>query len=95
MAGKEQEKEAEEFVYRISTAQEWEEFQKAGALYGGSLDKSTGCIHLSNLDQVLSYSSSSSLIITVTWESIILKFSPTSRFLSGRKSDLMNGRKLE
>ena len=52
MAAKEQEKEAEEFVYRISTAQEWEELQKAGACYGGQLDKSTGCIHLSNLHQV-------------------------------------------
>ncbi|XP_002279323.2 uncharacterized protein LOC100262326 [Vitis vinifera] len=54
MAAKEQEKEAEEFVYRISTAQEWEELQKAGACYGGQLDKSTGCIHLSNLHQVQS-----------------------------------------
>lgn len=42
----------EEFVYRISTAIEWEELQKNGSTLGGDLDKSTGCFHLSNLDQV-------------------------------------------
>ncbi|XP_021893917.1 uncharacterized protein LOC110811578 isoform X2 [Carica papaya] len=41
----------EEFVYRISTAIEWEELQKNGSTLGGDLDKSTGCFHLSNLDQ--------------------------------------------
>ncbi|XP_031280599.1 uncharacterized protein LOC116139063 [Pistacia vera] len=50
MAAKEGE--GEEFVYRISTAQEWEELQKNGSIFGGDLDKSTGCIHLSKLDQV-------------------------------------------
>ena len=54
MAAKEEKKEAEEFVYRISTSQEWEELQKAGACYGGQLDKSAGCINLSSLHQVLS-----------------------------------------
>ncbi|KAK4848657.1 hypothetical protein QYF36_015759 [Acer negundo] len=44
----------EEFVYRISTAQEWENLQKDGSTFGGQLDKSTGCFHLSNLDQVQS-----------------------------------------
>lgn len=42
----------EDFVYRISTNQEWEEFQKNGSSFGGELDKSTGCFHLSKLDQV-------------------------------------------
>lgn len=44
---------SEEFVYRISTAQEWEELQKNGSTFGGELDKSTACFHLSNLDQVV------------------------------------------
>ncbi|KAL1206260.1 hypothetical protein V5N11_031085 [Cardamine amara subsp. amara] len=44
----------EDFVYRISTDQEWEEFQKNGSSYGGELDKSTGCFHLSKIDQVQS-----------------------------------------
>ncbi|KAH7578201.1 hypothetical protein ACOSP7_000595 [Xanthoceras sorbifolium] len=44
----------EESVYRISTAHEWEELQKNGSTFGGDLDKSTACIHLSNLDQVQS-----------------------------------------
>ena len=43
---------AEEFVYRISTANEWEELQKNGSVFGGELDKSSGFIHLSNLHQV-------------------------------------------
>ena len=50
MAGKEGEP---EFVYRISTAKEWEELQKNGSIFGGDLDKSSGFIHLSKLDQVL------------------------------------------
>lgn len=40
------------FVYRISTADEWAEFQRTGATLGGDLDSSTGCIHLSDLNQV-------------------------------------------
>nr|TKV92811.1 hypothetical protein SEVIR_9G185200v2 [Setaria viridis] len=40
------------FVYRISTADEWAELQGAGATLGGDLDRSTGCIHLSDLNQV-------------------------------------------
>ncbi|KFK30740.1 hypothetical protein AALP_AA6G021000 [Arabis alpina] len=42
----------EEFIYRISTEQEWEEFKKKGSSFGGELDKSTGYYHLSKLDQV-------------------------------------------
>ncbi|XP_010542833.1 PREDICTED: uncharacterized protein LOC104815915 [Tarenaya hassleriana] len=45
---------SDEFIYRISTAKEWEEFQKNGSSFGGDLDKSTGCFHLSKLDQVQS-----------------------------------------
>jgi uncharacterized protein (DUF952 family) len=40
------------FVYRISTADEWAEFQRTGATLGGDLDRSTGCIHLSDLSQL-------------------------------------------
>ncbi|ESR57808.1 hypothetical protein KPL70_009808 [Citrus sinensis] len=46
------EEERGEFVYRISTASEWEELQKNGSTFGGELDKSSGCFHLSKLDQV-------------------------------------------
>ncbi|KAL6504975.1 hypothetical protein OROGR_024792 [Orobanche gracilis] len=46
--------EDEDFVYRISTAEEWEELRTTGATLGGSLDKSTACFHLSKLDQVQS-----------------------------------------
>ncbi|XP_077240197.1 dihydroorotate dehydrogenase [Tasmannia lanceolata] len=42
-----------ELVYRISTAEEWEELQKNGSTFGGELDKNTGFIHLSKLDQVM------------------------------------------
>ncbi|KAK9704723.1 hypothetical protein RND81_07G007400 [Saponaria officinalis] len=42
----------EEYVYRISTAKEWEEVQKRGSTFGGELDKSTSCFHLSTLHQV-------------------------------------------
>ncbi|XP_016709994.1 uncharacterized protein [Gossypium hirsutum] len=42
----------EEFVYRISTAEEWEALQKNGSVFGGDLDKSSGFIHLSSLHQV-------------------------------------------
>ncbi|PKI34022.1 hypothetical protein CRG98_045582 [Punica granatum] len=44
----------EEYVYRIGTAEEWEQMQKEGFAYGGDLDKSTGCFHLSKLSQVQS-----------------------------------------
>ncbi|KAH6757268.1 dihydroorotate dehydrogenase [Perilla frutescens var. hirtella] len=47
-------KEGDEFVYRISTAEEWEELRRSGATFGGNLDQSTGCFHLSKLDQVQS-----------------------------------------
>lgn len=52
----------EEFVYRISTSKEWDESQRIGHIYGGELDKSSGFIHLSNLNQVLSLISSVSLL---------------------------------
>lgn len=52
------EEERGEFVYRISTASEWEELQKNGSTFGGELDKSSRCFHLSKLDQVGSLSSS-------------------------------------
>ncbi|CAN8245489.1 unnamed protein product [Cochlearia groenlandica] len=42
------------FIYRISTEQEWEEFKKSGSCFGGDLDKSTDCFHLSKFDQVQS-----------------------------------------
>lgn len=42
----------EEFVYRISTAEEWEALQRNGSTFGGELDQTTGCFHLSNLHQV-------------------------------------------
>ncbi|KAL5561062.1 hypothetical protein UlMin_030809 [Ulmus minor] len=48
------EKEVVEFVYRISSAQEWEELQRTGSIYGGDLDKTSGFIHLSDLHQVQS-----------------------------------------
>ncbi|KAM7276930.1 hypothetical protein ACFE04_018796 [Oxalis oulophora] len=44
----------EEYVYRISTCKEWEDFQKKGSSFGGQLDKSSGFIHLSSLHQVQS-----------------------------------------
>ncbi|WJX85194.1 hypothetical protein P8452_67688 [Trifolium repens] len=43
-----------DLVYRISTAKEWEELQSNGTTFGGELDKNTGFIHLSKLDQVRS-----------------------------------------
>ncbi|KQK14301.1 uncharacterized protein LOC100843233 [Brachypodium distachyon] len=42
----------QEFVYRISTGDEWAELERTGCTLGGDLDRSTGCIHLSNLSQV-------------------------------------------
>ncbi|CAA2981131.1 uncharacterized protein LOC111412460 [Olea europaea var. sylvestris] len=44
--------ENEEFVYRISTSEEWEDLQRSEATFGGDIDKSSGCIHLSKLHQV-------------------------------------------
>nr|XP_051208918.1 uncharacterized protein LOC127326100 isoform X2 [Lolium perenne] len=41
-----------EFVYRISTADEWAELERTGGTHGGDLDRSTGCIHLSDLSQI-------------------------------------------
>lgn len=41
-------------MYRISKASEWEELQRNGSVFGGELDRSSGFIHLSKLDQVLS-----------------------------------------
>ncbi|ONK63150.1 uncharacterized protein A4U43_C07F11930 [Asparagus officinalis] len=42
----------EEFVYRISPVDEWEELQNTGTTLGREIDRSTGCIHLSSLHQV-------------------------------------------
>ncbi|KAM1659147.1 hypothetical protein ACFXTN_043235 [Malus domestica] len=42
----------EEYVYRISTAVEWGELQSSGSIFGGELDKKSGFIHLSNLNQL-------------------------------------------
>ncbi|KAL9272247.1 hypothetical protein AKJ16_DCAP21226 [Drosera capensis] len=42
----------DEFLYRISTASEWDQLQRSGSTYGGDLDKSTGCFHLSTLPQL-------------------------------------------
>ncbi|XP_010069749.2 uncharacterized protein LOC104456617 isoform X2 [Eucalyptus grandis] len=44
--------EGEEYVYRISRLKEWEALQRDGHAYGGDLDKSTGCFHLSKLSQL-------------------------------------------
>ncbi|XP_057509725.1 uncharacterized protein LOC130792249 [Actinidia eriantha] len=46
--------EGEEYVYRISAAEEWEALQRTGSSFGGELDKTTGCFHLSKLHQVQS-----------------------------------------
>lgn len=50
--GGEEEEKTLEFVYRISTGEEWEELQKKGEIFGGDLDRTTGFIHLSKLNQV-------------------------------------------
>ncbi|XP_010679452.2 uncharacterized protein LOC104894818 [Beta vulgaris subsp. vulgaris] len=42
----------EKFVYRISTAKEWQELQTNGFTFGAHLDKSTACFHLSTFLQV-------------------------------------------
>ncbi|KAL9237258.1 hypothetical protein vseg_011831 [Gypsophila vaccaria] len=44
--------EEEEYVYRICSVKEWDELQGRGSTFGGDLDKSTSCIHLSTLSQV-------------------------------------------
>ncbi|KNA19607.1 hypothetical protein SOVF_060040 [Spinacia oleracea] len=44
--------ETEKYVYRISTAKEWDELQSNGFTFGGDLDNSTACFHLSTLLQV-------------------------------------------
>ncbi|KAJ6810321.1 uncharacterized protein M6B38_158875 [Iris pallida] len=44
--------EKEKFVYRVSSADQWEELQRTGATLGGDIDRTTGCIHLSSLHQV-------------------------------------------
>lgn len=49
-AGKE-----EEYVYRISRGEEWQELQSSGSTFGGELDKNSGFIHLSKLNQVYLY----------------------------------------
>ncbi|KAF5821428.1 hypothetical protein HanRHA438_Chr01g0014351 [Helianthus annuus] len=46
--------ESQEFVYRISTADEWSELQTTNSTFGQQLDKDSGFIHLSNLNQVKS-----------------------------------------
>nr|XP_016443365.1 PREDICTED: uncharacterized protein LOC107768738 isoform X2 [Nicotiana tabacum] len=43
---------AGDFVYRISPLEEWELLQKTGSTFGGKLDRTTGYIHLSKLDQL-------------------------------------------
>lgn len=52
MAASEGEATKEEYVYRISSAEEWQELQNSGSIFGGELDKTSGFIHLSNLNQV-------------------------------------------
>ncbi|CAL2244315.1 unnamed protein product [Prunus armeniaca] len=42
----------DEYVYRISTAKEWEQLQSSGSSFCGELDKTSGFIHLSKLNQV-------------------------------------------
>ncbi|XP_021769984.1 uncharacterized protein LOC110734233 isoform X1 [Chenopodium quinoa] len=42
----------EKYVYRISTAKEWDDFQVNAHTFGADLDKSTACFHLSTLSQV-------------------------------------------
>lgn len=42
----------EEFVYRISTADEWSELETSKCTFGQQLDKDSGFIHLSKLNQV-------------------------------------------
>ncbi|CAN1353103.1 hypothetical protein LINPERPRIM_LOCUS43029 [Linum perenne] len=40
------------FVYRISTAAEYEKLQKDGSTHGGEIDTSSRFIHLSDLNQL-------------------------------------------
>lgn len=60
MAAKEGSAEGEMFVYRISTAEEWEYLQKNESTLGGDFDKSSGFVHLSSLNQVFPSKISSS-----------------------------------
>ncbi|KAJ3687318.1 hypothetical protein LUZ61_016482 [Rhynchospora tenuis] len=45
-------KKESQWVYRISVGAEWEELQQKGSTLGGDLDRTTRCIHLSDLNQV-------------------------------------------
>ncbi|KAL8258676.1 hypothetical protein R6Q59_026629 [Mikania micrantha] len=54
MAGNTRVNESEEFVYRISSADEWSELQTSRSTFGQQLDKDSGFIHLSKLNQVKS-----------------------------------------
>ncbi|KAJ4809378.1 Pre-mRNA-splicing factor SYF2 [Rhynchospora pubera] len=49
--GRKGEKESQ-WVYRISVGEEWDELQQKGSSLGGDLDRTTRCIHLSDLNQV-------------------------------------------
>lgn len=42
----------EDYVYRISTAEEWKEIERTGCTFGRELDKVSSFIHLSKIDQV-------------------------------------------
>ncbi|KAK1428791.1 hypothetical protein QVD17_17631 [Tagetes erecta] len=46
--------ETEEFVYRISSSDEWSELQTTKSTFGQQLDTDSGFIHLSKLNQVKS-----------------------------------------
>ncbi|XP_076881252.1 uncharacterized protein LOC143529313 [Bidens hawaiensis] len=54
MAGNTGSNKTEQFVYRISTADEWSELQTNKSTFGQQLDKDSGFIHLSSLNQVKS-----------------------------------------
>ncbi|XP_004288375.1 PREDICTED: uncharacterized protein LOC101300390 [Fragaria vesca subsp. vesca] len=54
MAEGEEDGKEEEYVYRISRGEEWQELQSSGSTFGGELDKNSGFIHLSKLIQVQS-----------------------------------------
>jgi len=41
-----------EYVYRISSEEEWSDARKANGLLGGKLDKDSGFVHLSTMEQV-------------------------------------------
>ncbi|KAI3723526.1 hypothetical protein L2E82_35163 [Cichorium intybus] len=52
MAGNMGLNESEEFVYIISTAEKWSELQTSRSTFGQNLDKDSGFIHLSKLNQI-------------------------------------------